>query len=308
MGNAHRRGEKMKQTLTLSLLACAGLASRAQAIVNSLMEFQVSAPLAENWGSSIDVLPGGSVDIRVRISYTGTASPIGLGSVVWQPTASNWDTLGANQDLMTPLINNGVGGDYTTPPGAVDDLPGQYGRVHPFARTANTSDRRLMGHVNINAGVTYLRIAQAQITNWISGNSSTSGGAGVDSSQNPPAFRPTYSLPFDTATQNIVIFKFNVTLSTDPAARVLIADAPYELFGNYDQATGERQVRWVANTNEVSGSIRGTASTIAATINVVPGPPGALGALVGILAVTRRRRGKQRHPALRRGVSRSGRA
>src|SRR5262249_6633339 len=160
---------------------CAGCAGGARAVVNSLMEFQVSAPLAENWGSSIDVLPGGTVDIRVRISYTGTESPIGLGSVMWQPTVSNWDNVGTNQDVMTPLFNDGVGGDYSTPPGAVDDQPGQYGRIHPFARTANPSSSRLMGHVNTNAGITYLRIAQAQITNWISGYTSTGGGAGVDS-------------------------------------------------------------------------------------------------------------------------------
>lgn len=281
----------MKQTLTLSLLACAGLASSAQAIVNSLMEFQVSAPLAENWGSSIDVLPGGSVDIRVRISYTGTESPIGLGSVMWQPTVSNWDTVGTNRDAMTPLVNGGVGGDGSTPRGSVDDLPGQYGRILPFARTANPSSSRLMGHVNTNGGITYLRIAQAQITNWISGNSSTSGGAGVDSSQFTPAFRPTNAPPFNPATQNIVVFKFNVTLSTDPLARTLIADAPYELFGNYDQATGERQVRWVGAPDDITGNIRGTASTVGATINVVvPAPPVALVPLLGALLAGRRRR------------------
>lgn len=276
---------------TLLALVAGGCAAAAQAEVATRLEYQVSPALAETWSSSINAAPGQSIDVRVRISYIGTAAPLGLGAVNYQPTVSNWDSSGAKQDSFGPFAN-GVG-DATSPTGPygyVPDAPGQYGRIQGFARAGTSTLAFYKGFVNLHNGVNYLRIAHSNVTNWQSGSSSPTGAGGVDSAQWTPGFRPDNALPFDTRLTDIVLAKFNITLSGDTDLRDLIVDTPQELFGYVNSTTGVREARWVANTTEVSGTIVGSIVTSAAAIHVVPSP-GVLPMLgAGVVALRRRRR------------------
>src|SRR5262249_46288709 len=137
------------------------------------------------------------VYVRCRVSYTGAESPLGLGSLVFQPTVSRW----AVSDALSAFVSGGPtsaafpsgvpggGGNTTTPPGVITNEadPTQFGRVSPWGRyslTSNTSiDHSLTGfvHAGGDGGAPpgrWLRIAQHQVTSWIGGTGNTSGGSG----------------------------------------------------------------------------------------------------------------------------------
>src|SRR6185295_12508782 len=96
-----------------AIAALAGLPLVAGAVVNTSVVWQVSTDY-QNWSSSV-VAPTGLVYVRCLVSYTGTASPAGLASFVFQPTVSNWDA----SDVLSPFLNGGMGGG----PGADPDDP-----------------------------------------------------------------------------------------------------------------------------------------------------------------------------------------
>jgi hypothetical protein len=155
-----------------ALIAAATLTTAARA--GTTMTVQVSRALAEDWHSSINASPGDSIDVRIVVSHTGDPA-LGSCSTMYQPTVSDW-TAG---DHMAPLVNGGIGGQVTVPIGAVQDLPGQYGRIIPYAQFAFSSTAYLRGHVNTVAGISYLRIAQSQVTSWFGGPGNTSAGSGL---------------------------------------------------------------------------------------------------------------------------------
>jgi hypothetical protein len=251
------------------LLASAGLV-QAQGIV----QMQVSPSLQEDWHNSIQASPGDSVDVRVTVTYQGTRVPVGFASMIFQPTVSNWLP---GEDVLLPFVNGGAGSQTSDPIGAVPDAPGQYGRVIPFARVATLSTNRIMGHVNTDGGVTYLRIAQAHVTNWFGGPGNTTGGSGVNIGQLANGLgRTTADPPFSPVVTNAVVFKFGVTLSAASAsARTLIVDAPVIGFGNHD-SLGNPQISWYGGLTETPpGSISGAPSVVSAQIFVtVPSPAG----------------------------------
>jgi hypothetical protein len=284
--------------------APAGLALAAGVVGASLtanaattMSLQVSPALAETWSSSIAATPGQSIDIRVMVSYTGSASgvggaaPIGLSSVIFQPTVSNWQ-LGVGGDVLSPMV--AVGHNNSTPSGAVLDMPGQYGRIRPFATVGTTTNSALFGHVHAASAqtgdVSYLRIAQKQVTSWLGGIGNTSGGSGVNIKQfgvNNPA-RPLGSVPpFNFALTDIVIFKFNIVLSSDSAVRSLAVDAPLQ--GIYSAFAGFPYVGWYSDPNEETPSIVDLPSIVPALITV---PSPAAGVVLLGLCVARRRRAR----------------
>ncbi len=278
-------------TLPALLISAAALAD-----VNTRLEYQVSPAQAESWGSSLNALPGDSIDIRVRVSYIGTQSPLGLGAIMYQPTVSNWDMTGVSRDTFSPIaLGNGdaaVDGPY----GSVPDAPGQYGRIFGFARARNdgigtNTVPRDVGHEQVHNGVSYLRIAKSNATTWQAGSSSPTGAAGIDTAQFTPGVRPATALPFDTRLTDIVVFKFNIILSADVSVRDMTATTPPELLAYWDSGFTQARARWVANTTEVTGSIRGEYEVIPGVIHVVPAPAGCtLVACAGALALARRRR------------------
>src|SRR5262249_31619731 len=157
-----------------SLVAVAGIAVAASADVNTRIDMLVSAD-GTNFSPEITVNPGDSVQVLVSVTYTGTASPLGLASFVFQPTVSNFDAVPFGYQ------NNGAGSNPTPPLGTIGDVAGSYGRISPWARTAMTTSTAITNFNNNSIGQPagqWLRIAQRQVTAWIGGAGNTSGGSG----------------------------------------------------------------------------------------------------------------------------------
>jgi uncharacterized protein (TIGR03382 family) len=283
----------MKKVIA-SIVAVAGLSVAANAAVNSRVDVQVSLDGA-SWSNNVNILPGAGtqpVYVRTLVSYTGTAAPLGLASVGFQPTVSNW----TGADTLSPFINGGAGGNTTTPLGVLTGSQltdtTSFGRVSPFGRSALSSTSALKGFVHANpdgTGNTYLRIAQTQVTSWIGGTGNTSGNSGVAIAQLSDNGRTASDPAFNPSLQNVMVFKFGVTVDKTNA-RVLAIDIPAASFGNRDAVTGDREVYWFASMTEASGSIKGTALVLPATITIIPTPASLALLGMGGLAVSRRRR------------------
>ena len=275
-----------------SLVAVAGLAAAANAQVNTRVDWQVSMDNV-NWSTNVNAQPGNLVFVRALVSYTGTAAPLGLASLVFQPTVANYDLAGT-MDVLSPFVNGGQGGNTSTPLGVVSNTadPTQFGRISPFGRSALSSTSFLKGHTHTGgsggapAG-DWLRIAQAQITNWIGGAGNTSGGSGVGIAQLSDVGRTSNDPAFNGSIQNVQVFKFGITLGDSALTRTV--DAPAAGFGNFNSTLQQREIYWWATMAESTGSIRGTALVNPATITI---PTPASLALLGMggLAITRRRR------------------
>jgi hypothetical protein len=252
----------MKRCIAAMLAIC-GAASRAPAVDNTLIEWQASVDNV-NYYNDVTVSHGQRVWVRALVTYTGTASPLGLAAFVFQPTVSNWDATGPSVDAATVQTPGGV----TNP-----SDPEQFGRYRPWGRSATSSTSVLTGfiHTNGSGGAppgTWLRIAQAQVTSWCGGTGNTTGGSGIPISQLSDVGRTTSDPAFVSDLYRIPVYRFGVTFSNDTAARTLVVDTPANCFGNYNSATGDRQVYWYAALTESTGSIRGTPVVIPATIHV----------------------------------------
>jgi hypothetical protein len=271
---------------TAVLFLVAGITTPANAATT--IRVQVSRALAEDWHSSLAAQPGDSVDIRVLVSWTGgPVTPLGLSSVVMQPTVSRW---AAGIDTLAPFVNNGSGSQNTTPIGAVADLPGQYGRIMPFA-AISTFDAPNRGHVNSVSGITYLRIARSNTTAWFGATGNTTGAGGVNIHQFSQAGADRLASPnppFSAQLTDIVVFKFNIQIgAAGPSLREMVCNVPLQGLNLQPNP----YVGWYANPTEPTGSIRDLPTIIPAFINV-PAPGGLLlpaAALAG-LAMRRRRR------------------
>jgi hypothetical protein len=258
-----------------------GLATSVHA--QTRVEYQVSRALQEQWQSSLLVTAGESIDVRVRLSYLGTQSPLGLGSLIFQPTVSNWSS--ATGDVLSPFLN--TGGNTTVPSGVVTDAPGQYGRLSPWGRSAVPTSTPLIGHLNSNAGTDYLRIAPSNFTSWIGQGNNTTGVGGIICAQLTDIGRTAQDPVFESNLQNIVVFKFNIVVGSTEL-RNMVFDTPLNGFGNRDSATDLRYGHWVGSMSEPTGSIREQAFAVPASIFVVPAPSSL--ALLGLAALSMRRR------------------
>jgi hypothetical protein len=286
------------KSVIASLVAVAGLSVAALAEVNTRMEMLVSVdggPLS----SSVDILAGSgnhNVEVVVSMSYIGSGAPVGLASVVFQPTVSNFGG-SSGADVALAYANGGAGSNVSAPSGVVSDSPGQYGRISPWGRTALSTATAITNHLHTGgsggapAG-NWLRIAQRQVTGWIGGTGNTTGGSGVNIAQLADVGRTASDPAFNPSLSNVHVFRFGMTVNANSGERVLTVDAPLAGFGNFTSTTGERQVYWFANMNESSGSVRGTATVAQGFINIIPVPTPATMALLGLggLCVARRRR------------------
>lgn len=275
------------KNVIVSLVAVAGIAAVASAQTNgSTLVMQVRA-LGGDWASSVDVLPGATVEFRALVSYTGSAAAVGLSNAAFQPTVSNWNP---GTDTLLPFRNVG-----TSPAtGGVAADSGQYGRILPYAAAGISTVNALRGHTNNVAGVTYLRIAQNNTTNWV-GTGPTSGTAaannfngagGIATGQKPAPLVGGSDPAFVQDTSDVEVVRFGLTIGG--AERTLVVDAPQLGIG---LASGLRRFSWFSSTGDLAGSsVFGSVEVSSASINVVP-TPGAFALLgMGGLMAGRRRR------------------
>src|SRR5262245_38547504 len=280
------------KSVIASLVAVAGMSVAANAVVNTSIVFQTSADGTNWFGGSHDYTEGTQVMSRALVTYTGTGTPFGLASFVFQPTVSN----ALSTDSMSAFINGGVGSNTSTPLGVL--VGGQltdttsFGRVSPWGRSATASSSAIRGFFQNNPngdGINYIRIAQSQVTAWIGGPGNTSGGSGVNIAQLSNVGRTTNDPAFNSSLSSIYVFKFGIQtdITADPA-RFMVVDAPLAGFGNRNTTSGDREVYWWGDMNEASGSIRGTAIVTTATISFIPAPASL--ALLGLGGLAARRR------------------
>jgi hypothetical protein len=265
----------MKKAITV-ILGLVGLPLSLEAADNTRVDWQVS-PDNIHWSSQLRTPQGHEVWVQAVVTYTGTASPVGLASFVFQPTVSGWDPSGPSLDgsvVYTPA--NTEFPPYHPHP-EVDDPsdPTQFGRVTPFKRLSVSSTSMITGfvHTDQSGGAppgSWLRIAQLYDTSWIGGTGNTTGAGGVPISQLSNVGRTTADPPFNSATSQVLVYKFGIFLSEDYVQRTLVIDSPAAGFGNRNSATGDREVYWYGSMVESTGSIRGTPVIVPATIYVQP--------------------------------------
>lgn len=281
----------MKKVIA-SLVAVAGMSVAASG--QGTVDWQVSTD-GTTWSDSVNALPGATVVVRARVTTGSAVSPnLGLASFVMQPTVSSWtaaDTLLAFQN--GGVQGNSIAGSMITDDASADGLDGPFGRFNPWGRTATSGTNAIKGHFHTGgvggapAGGNWLRIAQGTVTSWIGGTGNTSGNSGVPISQNNQV---TQGASYNTNLENVLVFQFGFTLSSDTALRSLVIDVPTAGFGNRNSTTGEREMYWFATGSETTGQIRGAALSSSATVNVVPTPASIALLGLGGLIVGRRRR------------------
>lgn len=275
------------KNVIVSLVAVAGIAAVASAQTDgSTLKFEVRQAGGE-WASSVDVLPGATVEFRALVTYTGSSAAVGLSNAAFQPTVSNWNPA---TDTLLPFRNVG-----TSPAtGGVAADSGQYGRILPYAAAGISTVNALRGHTNNVAGVTYLRIAQNNTTNWVGVGPTTgtaaannfNGAGGIATGQKPGPLVGGTDPAFVQDTTDVEVIRFGLTIGG--ADRTLVVDAPQAGIGLFN---GIRRFSWFSSTADFAGSsVYGGVEVITAAINVVP-TPGALALLgMGGLMAGRRRR------------------
>ncbi len=286
----------------IGLIAVAGLAAAASAQNVAQLRYETSVNGGAWTAGANTALPGQRVEVRAVVSYIGSGTTSGLAQIVFQPTVSNW---GAGDVLRTNSVVGLAGPGYmatgigpwgsavSTPQGQVADAPGVYGRISPWGSANQTSTSSfLRGHTHTVNGVSYLRIAQNQTTNWFgagSASNNVTGNAGVSIAQGVLSGRPT-TFPAPVLTdQNLVVFKFGFDLGADAADRSLTIDTPANGIGQNGTPLTQN-VLFFGSAGESVGSIRGGAEVLSATVRIVPAPASLALMGLGGLMVARRRR------------------
>jgi len=307
------------KTVIGAMMYVAGVVGVAHA-ADTTIKYEVSTD-GLNWSTSLNALPGTQIQVRTRVIWTGATQVVGLGQVGFQPVVSGWTaadhletTAGTPvnpNDALNPSGNGPggigpIGSNVTIPSGSVPDVPGAWGRVYPFATSAIGSTSYLRGFLGTGTAAGLLRIARAQVTNWIgvgptsgplaANNWSGVGGVTVGQySSAQTAGHPEYpAFKFGT---DVVVFKFGFTLGNSSDARTLSIDTPQR--GLYHEGSGavppqlfgQTKSSWWLNENDVTfyNSYDSTAAE-AAYVNVVPSPgTGIVVFAAGVVTLRRRR-------------------
>lgn len=260
------------------------------------------------WATSLDALPGDHVEVRAVVSYIGTGTVYGLGQIIFQPIIADWTP--ADSIIGTPGTPGGIGigptgSNTSTPPGYVQDLPGVYGRITPWAGANTTTSNFYRGHLHVNpngTGRTYMRIARNDVTNWIGVGASsgsgaannTSGAGGVTVAQGTlGAGRPTNFPPQNNSLTDLVVFKFGFVIDPASGQRDLTIAAP---IGPYDNPVigphtfRQPDTRWYSAPDQTApGLYRTDVLSLDAAVHIVPSAPSCT-LIVCAFLVTRRAR------------------
>lgn len=296
------KGAIMYYRLAHGLWIVSVLAGTAAAqIVDTELRFQVrhfDSGHNSGWADTITAVPGNHIEVRAVVTFTGTASVVALGQITFQPLVAGWSS-------SDQLISSGVGAMSVGPlVGHVPDEPGAYGRITPWATSGYSTSSFLRGHIHNNpdgSGLTYLRIARADVTNWIgvgptSGGAAinnTTGGGGVTINQGTiGSARPANLPPQVLGTQNLIVFKFGFVLGNGDGVRTLEVSGwlgPSNDGSPIPPPFTEPPVRWhISENSPQPGAYQSYAAVERAAIHVLPSPTTL--AVVGILIVMHRRK------------------
>jgi hypothetical protein len=304
-------------TLASSLLATAGATAQLNEANATRLSVQVWD--GNSWGSSYSWLPGGTVQWRVVVSYTGTnTSVFALGSVLYQPVFIGADN-NANADGVDstgPWRNGGQQGNaipnsmLSAAEGASGSALASYGRVM-YGGTAmhnssfNTLTTHRHGGSSPQAGApqgSYLRIAGSSVTNWPAETLDAAGATvvnlnainrGVLSNQQSVINPITNAInTFHVAgTQNLVLFRgaFTMSATFDRGGGIFtIAPGSQARVGGLGSADDTRYISWQTSATD-TGSWR-TGFTVQGASFIVPSPGSlVICATTGMFIMRRRR-------------------
>lgn len=309
----------------IALLVSAGLCVPAysqviQEPIGARLEYQVALPGGE-WGSSVTIQPGERVEWRVRVSYTGPdwIHADGVGRVYYQPVFSNVDNEGegAQADQLGVWRNNGASGQGNTTlqqgllnlaEGAASSELASYGRVRfGFTSRSTTagSSGPLMGHRHTSGSNSapegsFLRVAGSNNTQWYPPNI-PNGSVALNNrllwgvvSDNPSDMTNTWYTP---GLQDVVVFRQAFVASEEAVhgdSRVVTLFSEAATLQRAGGSSGMDDVRfmswWHHGEFPTTYRIRTGVEYIPATITIVPTPPAAMLAVVGVLFSSHRRR------------------
>jgi len=307
------------KNVIVSLVALAGIAAVANAQVTqepigARFEYQVSVN-GGAWSNSATINAGQRVEWRARVSYTGSLAAVALGQVYYQPVFSNVDNSGAGmaQDQLGAFRNNGISGqgNSTLTPGLLSAAEGNnaaaladYGRVvYGFTSRSTTAGNSggLTGfrHSGGSAGAPagdYIRVAGTNNSSWYPASIPNGTVAlnsqilwGVVSDNNTAT-----STWFATGTQNLVLFRQALILSTNDALRSITINSEAATLQRAGGGSGTNDLRFatfaLAGEGGSTATLRVGIEYIGAKINVVPTPGAAALLGLGGLVATRRRR------------------
>lgn len=273
----------------VGVLALAGSASGAFAQTNdSVLRFEVRQVGAADWSSDIEVAPGAIVEFRGVISYVGTAPAVGLQRANFQPTLANWHPA----DLLQPFRAWGVSTS-PTPPGipasGVAADSGEYGRILPYAFAGISSANALRGHTHNVAGINYLRVSQANATNWVGVGPSSgveaannfNGVLGLALGQRPPILSGESDPNFVAATTDVEVVRLAVQINGG-GLRTLVVDAPIEGFSAASIHSDIRGVAWYASLESSGAPNSLTWGSVTVTPALIRVPNAGTLALLGL--------------------------
>lgn len=239
---------------------------------DSQLIHEVSTDGGNNWSSTADVLPGSTIQIRVRCRLLPGTSTLGLAGLTFQPILTGWR--GDLGDSRTGFTFPGLGSSISSaglPLGVlgneqsyagrhVANTPSNTGRMFPFGTVSQdeSSTSRLLTSFNDPGQV--LRFAGARNT-----TPTQNEGWGVIISQ----WQPNSSQGYFVSSRSPTIFKYAVTLSSNPQSRSLTATTPIE---NVSRGV----CFWYRSTDGSQSLESVLLSPANATINVVPTPGAAV--------------------------------
>ncbi len=313
---------RVATTLPALVLAAMLPVSLAQAQLNeqnaTRVDMQVFNPDIGAWTTSVGAAPGGRVEWRVVVSYTGTNTNVyALGSMTYQPTFSNADNTGPNVDQLAPWRNGGLQGNavvnsmLSAAEGASGAALASYGRVVFGATAANSSSQNIVtthrhggnfASARAPAG-SWLRVAGSFVTQWplptlplnvdATATELNNINRGIQANQTA-AQSAIIGFPNTShvaGTQNMVVFRGALLLSPDARTDNITLDitaGTQQRAGGVNSAEDIRFIAWQTGISD-NGSWR-TGFTINSATIVIPAP--GFAALLGAstLFVIRRKR------------------